>query len=143
MFSQVSVCPQGGVCLWSWGVCLPLPPGRRPLCRHPRQTPPGRHPLGRHPSCPVHAGIHPPAQCMLGYTHPPVQCILGYTPHPVNAGIWSTSGRYASNWNAFLFRKYVLKCDILVILLFKIRLPHCDKIKSGFLLSCCVWLQKI
>ena len=36
----------------------------------PRQTPP----------CPVHAGIHPPAQCMLEYTHThPAQCMLGYT----------------------------------------------------------------
>ena len=41
------------------------------------------HPLGRHPL----------AQCMLGYTH----------PNPVHAGIRSTSGRYASHWNAFLF----------------------------------------
>ena len=53
---------------------------------------------------------------MLGCT-PPAQCMLGYTPCcPVHAGIWSTSGRYASNWNAFLFwyqvtsggRKYLL-----------------------------------
>ena len=33
---------------------------------------------------------------MLGYTH----------PHPVHAGIWSTSGRYASHWNAFLFNDF-------------------------------------
>ena len=32
--------------------------------------------------------IHPPPQCMLGYTHPPAQCMLGYTsPCPVHAGI--------------------------------------------------------
>ena len=40
--------------------------------RHPRQTPPWEDT----PLCPVHAGIQPPAQCMLGYgqqagdTHP-------------------------------------------------------------------------
>ena len=97
MFSQVSVCPQGGVCLW--GECLPHPLGRHPpgqtplgqtppwqtpLGRHPpgqtpfpgqtppgqtspRQTPPAQCMLGYIPPCPVHAGIHPPAQCMLGY----------------------------------------------------------------------------
>ena len=54
------------VCLWSWGC------GRH----SPGQTPPGqRHPPGQTP-CPVLTGIHPPAQCMLGYgqqaggTHP-------------------------------------------------------------------------
>ena len=42
--------------------------------------------------CPVHAGIHPlPSVC---WETPPC---------PVHAGIRSTSGRYASYWNAFLF----------------------------------------
>ena len=64
------------------------------LGRHYR----GRHPLDRHPPgqtppCPVHAGIHTPlAQCMLRYT--PL-CTM-------HAGIPSTSGRYASYWNAYL-----------------------------------------
>ena len=73
---------------------------------HPPGTSPGQvHPPGRyslpwagtppmqvyplpsacwdtHP-CPVHAGIHPPCT--------------------VHAGIRSTSGRYASHWNAFLY----------------------------------------
>ena len=57
MFSQVSVCPRGGVGLWSQGGgvgCLPHPPG---------QTPPWADtPLGKHPP-----GRHPPAQWMLGY----------------------------------------------------------------------------
>ena len=35
IFSQVPVCPQGGVCLWSWG-CLPQPP---PWADTPSQTP--------------------------------------------------------------------------------------------------------
>ena len=60
-----------------WG-CLPLVPGE--VC----QTLP---PLGRHP---------PPGQTpLLGQTH---------TPCAVHAGIRSTSGRYASHWNAFLLR---------------------------------------
>ena len=41
-------------------------------------------------------------------------CILGYTSRPtspcaVHAGIWSTSGRYASHWNAFLLFKILHK----------------------------------
>ena len=62
MFSQVSVCPWGGV------------------------------------SAPLHAGIHPPG--------PEADTPLAGTPRhtpPVHAGIWSTSGQYASHWNAFLF----------------------------------------
>ena len=43
---------------------------------------------------------------------PPTQCMLGYTPHPTPGGnyrILSTSGRYASPWNAFLFYMLFLK----------------------------------
>ena len=70
MFSQVSVCPQEGVC--------------HPLGR-PRQA---DIPWADTP-CPVHAGIHPPAQCMLGYTHHPLPsaCWDTHTPWPVHAGI--------------------------------------------------------
>ena len=91
-----SLLPQGNVftpvCHSVQGGCPPLvrggvwhtPPGRQ----HPwADTPPGRHQSpwvdtllpsacwDTHP-CPAHAGIHPPAQCMLGYgqqvggTHP-------------------------------------------------------------------------
>ena len=53
------VCPGvGGVC-WgcvSWGVYTPRPKGR--------------HPWGKHPTFPLHAGIHTPVHCMLGYTPP-------------------------------------------------------------------------
>ena len=65
MFSQVSVCPQGGVC--------PVASG---------QTLPGRHPLGRHPpSFPVHAGIHPPHSACWDTVNKravriPLECIL-------------------------------------------------------------------
>ena len=69
------------------GGCLPLDLGGMSA------TPPwaDTHP-GRHPSVDTSPGRHPPAQCMLGY-------IL---PCAVDAGIWSTSGRYASSWNAYL-----------------------------------------
>ena len=48
-------------------------------------------------SAPLHAGIHTPP----GQTPP------GQTP-PVHAGIRSTSGRYASHWNAFLLHYNLL-----------------------------------
>ena len=59
----------------------------------------GAHtPLGRHPPRAVHAGIHPPAQCMLGYTSLlPSAC--WDTPAPSG----HCCGWYASYWNAFLF----------------------------------------
>ena len=78
MFSQVSVCPRRG------GVSATHLPWA--------DTP---HPLGRHPT------RQTLPQCMLGYT-PPAQCMLGYTPRYY--GIRSTSGRYASHWNAFLLK---------------------------------------
>ena len=65
------------------------PPGTHPGRYSPRYTPPGQvHlPLGR-------------------YT--PVGTPLGrYTPTTVHAGIRSTSGRYASHWNAFLLLWYI------------------------------------
>ena len=74
----LSFCPQGG------GVCHT--PGQTPpwtdtlLVRHPQaDIPPGRHPLGS-------------------------ACWDTHTPCPVLAGIRSTSGRYASHWDAFLFK---------------------------------------
>ena len=116
MFSQLSVCPQGG---WvsaplHTGIHTPGPEADTPLGRHhttppnldrhspgqkPPQadTPPGRHtPLDRHPLPSACWDIHnPPAQYMLGHTDPP--------PCAVHAEMRSTSGWYASHWNAFLF----------------------------------------
>ena len=46
------------------GVCLPRVRGDTT----PGQTLAGHTPPSRHPPCPVHAGIHPSVQCMLGYT---------------------------------------------------------------------------
>ena len=47
---------------------------------------------------------HPPPNAC--WDTPPAQCMLGYSP----PGIRSTSGRYASHWNAFLYSHY--KCNI-------------------------------
>ena len=49
-------------------------------------------------------GRHTPRQT-LPWADTPAQCMLGYTPPscPMHAGIRSTSGRYASYWNVFLF----------------------------------------
>ena len=68
-----------------------------------RQTPPGP---GRPP--PDHRGVGEGClpQCMLGYTpqtrHPPDQA--DPSPQEADLSIRSTSGRYASYWNAFLFK---------------------------------------
>ena len=90
------------------------PQGRHPWADTPRQTPPGhtfpwadtplgRHPLGQTPlpTDPLQADNPPPT---LG-RHP------GNTsPCAVHAGIRSTSGLFASYWNAFLCsQKYFLK----------------------------------
>ena len=56
---------------------------RHPPCRPPPGRPPGRL---------------PPEQT------PPAQCILGYTPPHTHTGGYC-SGRYASYWNAFLFKE--------------------------------------
>ena len=93
MFSQVSVCPQGGFCLWSQrGVSATHP---RADTHTPVQTPPGpgRQPPWADTPWTVHAWIHTPPWAMHAGIHP---CL-------VHAGIRSTSRRYASHWNAFLF----------------------------------------
>ena len=101
MFLQVSVCPRGEY-LGRYPRQVHPPTGT-----HPRQVQPpwaGTPPLGRYT---------PRPQCMLGYGQQPqtgTTPLSRYTPpgqvHPpatVHAGIRSTSGRYASHWNAFLF----------------------------------------
>ena len=93
----------------------PPPPGQThpqadtpPRQTHPGQTPPlpsacwDTHTPGQTPPPNACWDTPPVAQCMLAYT-PSTQCILGYTPRAVHAGIRSTSGRYASYWNAYLF----------------------------------------
>ena len=64
------------------------PLARPPSTRH--STSPGRHPLDRHPL------VDTPRQIPPG-KHPT------WADTPLGSyGIWSTSGRYASYWNAFL-----------------------------------------
>ena len=47
---------------------------------------------------------HPPPRADVP-THPPTP-----TPWEANSGIWSTSGRYASYWNAFLLKSCCSWC---------------------------------
>ena len=62
-------------------------------------TPQSRHPLGPD-TPPVHRGGLP--QCMLGY--PPKQT----PPREADSSIRSTSGRYASYWNAFFYLESII-----------------------------------
>ena len=119
--------------------CLPHPPGRHPPRQTPpwADTPPGQTPPGWTlpwagtplPSacwdtpCPVHSGIHPPTQCMLGYTYPPCA---------VHAGIWSTSGWCTSYWNAFLFTVKSINTLILpfTLSIMKVPVSYCEALHS-------------
>ena len=100
MFSQVSVCPQWGEYLGRYPPWVGTPPGRytpwagtTPPDRYTpwADSPPGRYTPGTDT---------PPAGTPRGrYTTPQT----GTPPPTVHAGIRSTSGRYASHWNAFVF----------------------------------------
>ena len=70
MFSQMSVCPQGGVCPIA---CWDTPPWAG--------TPPGKVPPGQ---------TLPPGQ-----VQPPAQCMLGYTPPPAHSACWDTVNKQA------------------------------------------------
>ena len=108
-YTCLSFCPQGGVCLSACWDTHPLgqtslrtdtPLGRHPPGRHP----PGKTPPRQTPPCPVHAGMHTPAQCMLGYT--------------VLSAFWDRHGyccrQYASYWNVFLLRSmHLWQCLLL------------------------------
>ena len=123
MFSQVSVCPRGmSVTHTTWHTHTLL--GRHPLAH----TPLGRHPLAppwhtytpwadtpqhtpAHTPLLAHTPLAPPWADIpqhtqpLGthspWTHTPLAHT--HTPQLLHVGIRSTSGRYASHWNAFLF----------------------------------------
>ena len=62
------------------------------------------------PLCQVHAVIHNPlpSACWDKH-HLPSACWDTPPPGTVYAGIWSTSGRYASYWNAYLSLLHSLK----------------------------------
>ena len=89
IFAPVCHYVHGGVSTWAG-----TPPGQvQPPGRY---TPPGWvHPLGRYTLWQV----HPPWAGTPRQVHP----LDRYTPLAMHAGIRSTSGRYASYWNAFLF----------------------------------------
>ena len=92
--------------------CWDTPPARHPLPR-PDTPSPGQTP------CSVHAGIHTPAQCMLGYTPPPPSACWDTPPpgvataadgmHPtgmhsscLNFEIFSVLEENYLRWNMFL-----------------------------------------
>ena len=97
----------GGVCLSACWDTHPLPPEQTPPWE---QTPPGsRHPSGSsHPPGSRHPqSRHPPEQTPLTEQTPP-NFFAFFCTHPpsqweADSGIRSTSGGYASYWNAFLF----------------------------------------
>ena len=84
-------------------ILLVTPPTHPPHPPRPKADPPGgRPPRSRHPS--------PQRQTPLGadkeQTPPPSRLP---SPREANSGIRSTSGRYASYWNAFLLNIIVLR----------------------------------
>ena len=94
-------------------VCHSVPGGLSASPHDQRQTPPlsrqprADSPWADIPLLPSACWDTPPCQCILRYT-PPAQCMLGYPPPcTVHAGIRSTSGRYASYWNAYLLEKKI------------------------------------
>ena len=106
MFLQASVILStgGGVCLsacWD-ATCHPgadPPRSRHPPSRHPpEQTPPQSRP----PRADTPPSRHTPLEQTPQRRHPPG---TKYTPPEADSGIRSTSGRYASYCNAFLFDK--------------------------------------
>ena len=107
MLLHMSVCPKGGGEYLARYPSGQLPPRQvHPLGRYtsPRHV----HPLGRY----THLGRYPPGQVHPRQVHPlgrytPLGRYLprACTPPTMHAGIRSTSGRYASHWNAFLLCK--------------------------------------
>ena len=91
IFSQVSVCPQGGglpQCMLGYN-----PPGSRP----PQdQTPPNQTPPPPWDQTPPPPRTRPPQTRHTPWSRP---------PREADASIRSMSGRYASYWNAFLLYK--------------------------------------
>ena len=85
IFSQACVCPQGGSASVHAGIYPPL-------TRPPRdQTPPAPDPPGTRPPLAPDPPRHQP-------------------PREADSSIRSTSGRYASYWNAFLFVQVFCFC---------------------------------
>ena len=91
----------GGVCLWSQGVSATHPWQTHPQADNPLGRPPGRSP-GNTPWADTSPGRHP--LCRNPQADTPQAHTTQQTPtRPVHSWIWSSSGWYASHWNAFLF----------------------------------------
>ena len=114
IFLQVCVCPQGGRVSASVHAGMPDPPGPpRDQADTPRDqadTPlgPGRHPPGTRQTPPQDKADpplprtrHTPPGMRQTSPHPPGT--RHTPPRQADSSIRSTSGRYASYWNAFLF----------------------------------------
>ena len=106
MFLQVCVCPQGGRVSASVHAGMPYPPDQADTPPGPgrppgtRQTPPGP---GRHPPRQTPPGTR---QTSPDQADPPGTRQTPPGPGPpreADSSIRSTSGRYVSYWNAFLF----------------------------------------
>ena len=101
MFLQVCVCPQGGRVSASVHAGMPDPPRTKQTPPDQADPPgPGRHPPGTRQTPPDQADT-PPDQTPPRTRQPPP----GPGRHPpreADSSIRSTSGRYASYWNAFL-----------------------------------------
>ena len=113
MFLQVCVCPQGGCLPQCMLGCHTPPDGEPPRMENP---PDGEPPLDRNPpdgEPPRMDGEPPRMENPPGWRTPPdgepprMENPPGWrTPPPpreADSSIRSTSGRYASYWNAFLF----------------------------------------
>ena len=148
----MSVCPQGGVCLWS-GLstqrgCLPHPPVRQPLVRHPLVRHPSvRHPLGRH--IPVYAWIHIPCPVHAGIR----SCVWDFHKilHDIcfnsKSSLFSRTGQFVKmSWNwvkchekfsakspniryEIQIAKYLVKCRV------TFRSSNCDSFRATVLNS--------
>ena len=96
MFLQVCVCPQGGRVSASVHAGMPYPPG------------PGRPPRDQTDQPPWDQADHPPMESPPNGERPPPSGTRQTTPpREADSSIRSTSGRYTSFWNAFLFQKRV------------------------------------
>ena len=119
---QVSVCPQGEEYLGRYTPWVGTPPRQvHPQAGPPRQVPPGQvPPTGRYTPC---RQVHTPQAGTPPKQVPPRQAPSPRQVHPpitVHTGIRSTSGRYASHWNAFLFgiSSYYFTCTLVIQCLF-------------------------
>ena len=144
-YTCLSFYSRRGVCLWSRGKTPPWADtsllADTPWADTPHPvlgktspfwagTPLGRHSAGQTPPCPVHAGICPgPVHAGI---HPSLPSACWDTPPcAVYARIRSTSRRYTSHWNAFLFCLFIIWFEMYTVCVSPTNniisyLPECD-----------------